>query len=71
MRYVLPLVLFTGLAGCVDYHDGYAYRTQYQPGNAYNYSGTYSSGYLGGYSSYGTCDSSPFVWGTCAESPVD
>ena len=72
MRYVLPLALLVGLAGCVGYDGGYAYQSQYQPGYSYSYNnGIYNQGYVGGYASYGTCGNTPFVWGTCSESPVD
>lgn len=73
MRYLLPLLLLTGLAGCVGYDNGYAYQTQYQPSYAYN-------GYPYGYNRYpsqnttsgfGSCEASPFVWKLCPESPSD
>ena len=73
MRYLLPLLLVSGLAGCAGYDNGYAYQTQYQPGYAYN-------GYPYGYSSYpsqntttgfGSCEASPFVWKLCPEFPSD
>lgn len=71
MRYLLPPLLLLGLAGCVDYNGGYAYRTQYQPAYAYN-------GYPYGYYNYSSqnetvglrsCEASPFVWDICLESP--
>jgi hypothetical protein len=72
MRYLVPLLLLAGLAGCAGYNDGYAYQTQYPPSYAYN-------GYPYGYDSYyrqnsattgfGSCENSPFVWKLCPESP--